>query len=155
MVIMNTVFKQPKGRLYTWTSPRGNYKSQIDYLLCSGRWRSSFSSVKAMPEADCGSDHELLLGKIKIGLKSIKKQARNPRFDVNCITHHYNVEAKSRFAILTNFNKTPDDVWNGIKQNVLEAAQERIHKVSKKTRTPWLSEKAVQLAEKQRKIKVF
>ena len=55
-----------------------------------------------MPGADCGSDHELLLGKIKIRLKGIKKQLRNPRFDVNCITHHYKVEVKNRFAILTN-----------------------------------------------------
>ena len=155
MVIMNTVLKQPKRRLYTWASPRGNYKSKIDYILCSGRWKSSFGSVKAMPGTDCGSDNKLLVDKIKIGLKSIKKQPRNPRFDVICITHHYIVEAKSRFAILTNFNKKPVDLWNGIKQNVLEAAQESIHKVSKKARTPWLSEKAVQLAEKQRKIKVF
>ena len=155
MVIMNTVFKQPKRRLYTWTSPGGQYKNQIDYMLCSGRWRSTFSSVKTMLGADCGSDHELLLGKIKIRLKSIKKQLRNPRFDVSCITHHYEVEVKNRFAILTKFNKQPDDLWNDIKQNVLVAAEERLHKVTRKKRTPWLSEQAVQLAEKRRKIKVL
>ena len=26
---------------YTWTSPDGQYQNQIDYILCSQRWRSS------------------------------------------------------------------------------------------------------------------
>ena len=79
MVVMNTVFKQPKRRRYTWTSPGGQYKDQIDYMLCSGRSKSTFSSVKTMPGADCGSDHELLLGKIKIRLKGIKKNNSETR----------------------------------------------------------------------------
>ena len=101
-----------------------------------------------MPGADCGSDHKLLLGKSKVRLKSIKKQLRNPRFDVNCITHYYKVEVKNKFVVLTNFNKQPGDLWNDIKQNFLVAAEERLHKVTRKRRTVWLSEQAMQLAEK-------
>ena len=36
-----TPFQQHKRRLYTWTSPDGQYPNQIDYILCSQRWRSS------------------------------------------------------------------------------------------------------------------
>ena len=32
-VIANTLFKQQKRRLYTWTSPDGQYQNQIDYIL--------------------------------------------------------------------------------------------------------------------------
>ena len=35
LVIANTLFQQHKRRLYTWTSPDGQYRNQIDYLLCS------------------------------------------------------------------------------------------------------------------------
>ena len=35
LVIANTVFQQHKRRLYTWASPYGQYKNQIDYILCS------------------------------------------------------------------------------------------------------------------------
>ena len=28
-------------RLYTWTAPDGQYQNQIDYILCSRRWKSS------------------------------------------------------------------------------------------------------------------
>ena len=41
LVIANTLFQQHKRRLYTWTSPDGQYRNQIDYILCSQRWRSS------------------------------------------------------------------------------------------------------------------
>ena len=40
LVITNTVF-QHKRKLYTWTSPDGQYQNQIDYILCSQRWRNS------------------------------------------------------------------------------------------------------------------
>ena len=41
MVIANTLFQQHKRRLYTCTSPDGQHPNQIDYILCSQRWRSS------------------------------------------------------------------------------------------------------------------
>ena len=41
LVIANTLLKQYKRRLYTWTSPNGQHQNQIDYILCSQRWRSS------------------------------------------------------------------------------------------------------------------
>ena len=41
LVIANTLFQQHKRRLYTWTSPDGQYQNQIGCILCSQRWRSS------------------------------------------------------------------------------------------------------------------
>jgi len=35
LVIANTLFQQHKRRLYTWTSPDGQYQNQTDYILCS------------------------------------------------------------------------------------------------------------------------
>ena len=61
--IANTLFQQYKKRLYTWTSPNDQYRNQIDYILCSQRWRSSIQSEKIRLGADCGSDHELLIAK--------------------------------------------------------------------------------------------
>ena len=58
LVIANTLFQQHQRRLYTWTSPDGQHRNQIDYILCSQRWRGSIQSAKTRPGADCGSDHE-------------------------------------------------------------------------------------------------
>ena len=37
LVIANTLFQRHKRRLYTWTSPDGQHRNQIDYILCSQR----------------------------------------------------------------------------------------------------------------------
>ena len=41
LVTTNTLFQQHKRRLYTWPSPDGQPRNQINYLLCSQRRRSS------------------------------------------------------------------------------------------------------------------
>ena len=44
LIIGNTLFQQDKRRLYTWISPDDQYRNQIDYILCSQRWRSCIQS---------------------------------------------------------------------------------------------------------------
>ena len=73
LVIANTFFQQHKRRLYTWTSPDGQHRNQIDYIRCSKRWRSSIQSTKTRPGADCGSDHELLIMKFRLRSKKVGK----------------------------------------------------------------------------------
>ena len=50
LVIANTLFQQHKRRFYTWTLPDGQHQNQIDYILCSQRWRSSIQSAKQAQE---------------------------------------------------------------------------------------------------------
>ena len=82
LVIANTLFQQHKRRLYTWTSPDGQHQNQIDYILCSQRWRSSIQSSKTRPGADCGSDHKLLIAKFRLKLKKVGKTTRSLRYDI-------------------------------------------------------------------------
>jgi len=97
LVIANTFFQQHRKRLYTWTSPDGQHRNQIDYILCSQRWRSSIQSAKIRPGADCGSDHELLLAKFRLKLKKLGKTTRPFRCDLNEISYDYTVEVRNRF----------------------------------------------------------
>ena len=83
LVVANTLFQQHKRTLYTWTSPDGQHWNQIDYILCSQRWRSFIQSAKTRPGADCGSDHELLITKFRLKLKKIGKTARPFKYDLN------------------------------------------------------------------------
>ena len=79
LVIANTLFHQHKRRLYTWTSPDGQYQNQTDYVLCSQRWRSSIQSAKTRLGAACGSDHELLIAKFRLKLKTVETTTRSFR----------------------------------------------------------------------------
>ena len=60
LVIANTLFQQHKRWLYTWTSPDGQYRNQIDYVRWRWRWKSSLQWAEIKPVADWGSDHELM-----------------------------------------------------------------------------------------------
>ena len=100
LVTANTLFQQHKRRLYTWTSPDGQYQNQTDYILCSQRWRSSTQSAKTKPGADCGLDHELLIAKFRLKLKKVVKTTRPFRYDLNQLPNDYTVEVRNKFKRL-------------------------------------------------------
>ena len=50
-----------------------------------------------IPEADCGSDHELLIAKFRLKLKKVGKTTRPFRYDLNQIPYAYTVEVTNRF----------------------------------------------------------
>ena len=96
LVVANTLFQQHNRRLYTWTSPDGQHWNQIDYILCSQRWRSSIQSAKVRLRADCGSDHELFIAKFRIKLKKVGETTRPFRYDLNQTLYDYTVEKTKR-----------------------------------------------------------
>ena len=113
--MVNTLFQQHKRRFYTWTSPYGQYQNQIDYILCSRRWRSSIQSAKTRPGADCGSDYELLIAEFRLKLKKIGKTSRPLRYDLNQIPYNYTVEVRNRFKGLDLINRVPEKLWMEIR----------------------------------------
>ena len=114
LVIANTLFQQHKRRLYTWTSPDGQHQNQIEYILCSQRWRSSIQSTKTRPGAGCGSDHELLIAKFRHKLKTVWKTTRPFRYDLNQIPFDYTVDVRNRFKGLDLIDTVPDELWNEV-----------------------------------------
>ena len=68
LVITNTLFQQHERRLYTWTSPDGQYWNQIDYILYSQNGEVLYSQQK--------QDQELTVAQIMNSLL--------PNSDLNC-----------------------------------------------------------------------
>ena len=111
LVMANTLFQQQKRRLYTWTSPGGQHQNQIDYILCSQRWRNPIQSTKTRLGADCGSDHKLLIAKFRLKLKKVGKTTRPFRNDLNQIPYDYTVEVRNRFKGLDLIDRVPDELY--------------------------------------------
>ena len=65
---------------YIWTSPDGQHRNQIDYILCSQIWRSSIQTEIRLG-ADCGSDHELLIVKFRLKLNKTGKTTRPFKYE--------------------------------------------------------------------------
>ena len=108
LVIANTLFQQYKRRLYTWTSPDGQYWNQTDYILCRQRWRNSVQSAITRLRAGCGSDHEVLIAKFRLKLKKVGKTTRPFRYDLNQIPYDYTVEVTNRFKGLDLVDRVPE-----------------------------------------------
>ena len=68
------------------------------------------STAKTRPEADCGSDHELLIAKFRLKLKKVGKTTRPFRYDLNQIPYGYTVEVTNRFKGLDMIDRVPEEL---------------------------------------------
>ena len=118
-------------KIYPWTSPDGQYQNQIDYILCSQRWRSSIQSAKIRLGADCGSDHELLIAKFRLKLKKVRKPTRPFTYDLNKIPGDYTVKVTNRFKGLDLMDRVPEELWTEFHDIVQEAVIKTIPKKKK------------------------
>ena len=138
-LIAHTLFQQHRRKLYTWTSPDGRHQNQIDYILCSQRWRSSIQLAETRPGAGCGSDHELLIAKIRLKLKNVGKSTRPFRNDLNQIPYDYIVEVTNSFKGLDLTDRLPEERWMEVCDIVQEAVIKTIPKKKKCKKAKWLS----------------
>ena len=105
-----------------------NTENQINFILCSQRWRSSIQSAKTRPGVDCGSDHELLITKFRLKLKKVGKTARPFRYDLNQTPYDYTVEVRNRFKGLDLIDRVHDELWNEVCDIVQETEIKTISK---------------------------
>ena len=96
----------------------GQHQNQIDYTLCSQRWRSSIQSAKTRPAADCGSDLEFLIAKFRLILKKVGETTRPVRYDLNHIPYDYTAEVRNRFKALDLIDRVPDELWTEVRDIV-------------------------------------
>lgn len=71
---MTNIFFKPYPRRFTWIFSNEENKNQIDYCLSSLRCISSIDNLKTRLEADCGSDLQQLVAKLRVYLKTNERQ---------------------------------------------------------------------------------
>ena len=90
----------------------GQYQNKTDYILCCQGWRSSIESAKTRLRANCSSDHELLIGKVRLKVEKVGKTSRPFRYDLNQIP--YTVEVINRFKGLDQIERMPEELWTEV-----------------------------------------
>ena len=86
-------------------------------------------------------------------MKRVEKTNRPFRYDPNHIFYDYTVEVRNRFKALDLIDRVPDELWMEVHDTVQEAVIKTISKKKKCKKTKWLSEEALQIAEKRREVK--
>ncbi|CAI5441711.1 unnamed protein product [Caenorhabditis angaria] len=67
----NSFFEKASNRRWTFVSPDGNHKHEIDHILANGRF---FTDTHVVPSFTIGSDHRLVRTHLHFNLKFVKHQ---------------------------------------------------------------------------------
>ena len=86
-------------------------------------------------------------------MKKVGKTTRAVRYDLNQIPYDYTVEVRNRFKGLDLIDRVPDELWNEVRDIEQETGIKTIPRKKKCKKAKWLSEEALQKAEKKREAK--
>ena len=86
-------------------------------------------------------------------MKKVGKTTRLFRYDLNQIPYDYTVEVRNRFKGLDLIDRVPDELWTEVHDIVQQVVIKAIPKIKKFKRAKWVSEEALQIAQKRREAK--
>ena len=88
-----------------------NNETRLIIFFAAKDGEALYSQQKTRLGADCGSDHELLIAKIRLKLKKGEKTTRPFRYDLNQIPYDYTVEVRNRFKGVDLIDRVPAELW--------------------------------------------
>ena len=86
-------------------------------------------------------------------MKKVGKTTRPFRYELNQIPYNYTVEVSNRFKGLDLIDRVPEELWTDVHNIIQEVVIKIILKKKKCKKAKWLSEAALQIAEKRREVK--
>ena len=86
-------------------------------------------------------------------MKKVGKTTRPFRYDLKQIPYDYTLEVTNRFKGLDLIDRVPEELRTEVRDTVQKAVIKTILKKKKCKKAKWLSEEALQIAEKGREVK--
>ena len=83
-------------------------------------------------------------------MKKVGKTTRPFRYDLNQISYDYIMEVVNTFRELDLVDRVPEELWTEVCNILQEVVTKTIPKKKKCKKVKWLSEEALQIAEKRR-----
>ena len=85
-------------------------------------------------------------------MKKVGKTSRPFKYDLNKILYDSTVEMRNRFKGLDMIDRMPKELWMEVHNIVQEVVIKTNPKKKKCKKAKWLSEEALQIAEKRREV---
>jgi hypothetical protein len=134
LIVKSITFPHRDIHKHTWTSD-GVTRNQIDHVLTGKRRHSNVLDVRSFREADCDTDHYLVVAKLRERI-SVSKRARQnfdlERFDLKRlddieVKEKYQVEISNKFAASESLDESFDNnVWESIRENIKTSAKDNL-----------------------------
>ncbi|KAF7242044.1 Craniofacial development protein 2 [Varanus komodoensis] len=77
LIITNIIFRLPTCKKTSWMHPRSRHRHLIDYVIVRRKDRQDVRVTKAMPSADCWTDHRLIISKLSLHIKPKRRPQGN------------------------------------------------------------------------------
>ena len=156
LIIGGTIFPHKQCHKVTRRSPNSRTENQIDHVTIVQRWRSTLQDVRAKRGADVGSDHHLVVAKLKLKLAPVRKaKSHRRRYDagklkMDDLRHEFQLKFQNRFELLAPSLREEDGDVNedpkGIKEMYTNTCEEVLGKVER-NRKEWLTDNTWQMKQ--------
>ena len=157
--IINTLYKQPKHRLVTWTSPDRRTQSQIDFIIVPTDSRGQVKKCRVYNSFDVDSDHSLVLMKYtwkKRKTKNFPKVSNRyavEKFQDNEIKNTFQTKIGGAFQqLMEKEDITLEEMYNSFTKCVNSITNESVGK-RKRKEVAGMSVETAALCEERRKAR--
>ena len=110
--------------------------------------------MKTRPDADCGSDHELLTATVRIKLKTTQQVKKGWKLDTDNICEEYKNEIKQKLATINLQRRNSEEIWKALKDTIEKVADKIVPRKEKKNGPIWMFQDMMRVMENRRKIKM-
>jgi hypothetical protein len=150
LIVKSTTFPHRDIYKQIWTSFNGVTHNQIHHVLIDNRRHLNILDVRSFREADCDTDHYVVVAKLRERI-SVSKGARQ-NFDTEGsdlrnlhdveVTEKYWVEILNRFATSENLGESLDfnTAWENIRENIQSSAKGNMRYHKLKQNKPWFDD---------------
>ena len=130
-----------------------NTKMRLIIFFATKDGEALYSQQKQVQELTVAQIMNSLLPNSDLNWRKVGKITRPLSYDLNKVLYDYTVEVTNRFRILDLIDGVLEELWTEVCDIVQEAVIKTIPKKKKCKKPKWLSDKALQIAEKRREVK--
>ncbi|MCP4648245.1 MAG: hypothetical protein GY852_11035, partial [bacterium] len=154
LTIQGTRFSHLDIHKATWRHPGSGEPHQIDHVITNSIWKSTVEDVRVYRGADIGSDHLLVVAKMKLHWKRRPKKERDHPWSfrrISQIQRQKYAQSVTRALEERRDNGTVEGKWARIRDIVQNEMQKKVREAPPLQRNEWLSRETLDIVEKKRK----
>lgn len=154
LVIGGTKFSHLDIHKYTWQSPDGVTRNQIDHIMISKRFAGSLLDVRTKRGADAFSDHNLLIGSFRLRPAALHpQQSATRKYNLQGFKDPAKVE-EYRLCLDNKLSQVNEEIsWSIVESACKSSAEETLGFVQHQ-RKSWMSNATWKHIEERRALKV-